>query len=274
MVSLVTVLMLAVSAVVGGFAVRKLWKIAWAGITLRRASRITNTGASAGDTIAATGTVFVDDTAPLADQLFDDTTDDIGMYVWRAWFADAGRYTYDFERGEFRQGRNPFAAGIEAGRFGLSATGRELYVDTSWLDREYDGDTLTELEVGNPISNMKLPALFTRHVFDAVQLSLSATAADRSMELLTDIINLYREDVTVDEFNVESRGVPTGTSLFVAGQLRVEAGERQVVGTNTTPLLLSDNGADGLRQKLWWHGLKNVLWLAGAVMIPLFFLFW
>ena len=272
MVSLVTLLVLGASAVIGFFAGRSLWEITRAGFTLRRAAPVT-AGASTGDTVAATGTAFVDDTAPLADELFDDT-DDVGAYVWRAWFADAGRYTYDFDRGESRQGRNPFAAGIEAGRFGVDAADRELYVDPSWYDRSYDVDTLSELEVGNPVTNAKLPALFTRHVFDAAELSLAGTVADRSMAQLTDHVELYRADVAVDEFNVESRGVTAGASLFVAGELRVDAGEWTIVGTDTTPLLLSDEGPDSLRRRLWWRGLKNGLWLAGAATASLALVVW
>lgn len=127
MVGLVALLVLSFGAVVGLFATRGLWETASAGITLRRASPVTGSEPAEGDVIAATGTVFVDDTARLADRLFDDTTGDVGAYVWRAWFADAGRYTYDFDRGEFRQGRNPFAAGVTAGRFGVTAAGRKLH---------------------------------------------------------------------------------------------------------------------------------------------------
>ncbi len=274
MVGFVDLLVLGLGVAIGVFAARGLWEAAKAGITLRRAARVSEGDVSAGDTVAATGAVFVDETAPLSDRLFDETTGDVGAYVWRAWFADASRYTYDFDRGEFRQGRNPFAAGVEAGRFGVADTGREVHVDPSWLDRAYDGDVLSELAVGNPVSNMKLPAVFTRHVFDAVQLSLSATVADRSVERLTDVVDLYREDVAVDEFSVESRGVPAGTSLFVAGELRVTDGEWTVAGTNGTPLLLSDEGVDGLRRQLWWHGVKKGLWLAAAVVVPSLMVFW
>lgn len=64
------------------------------------------------------------------------------------------------------------------------------------------------------------------------------------MEQLTAVGDLYRDDVVVDEFDTESCNIPDEPSLFVAGELRVDAGEWTVVGTDGTPLLLSDSGAD------------------------------
>ena len=94
--------------------------------------------------------------------------------------------------------------------------------------------------------------------------SLESTVGDCSMDRLTDVVDLYRDDVAADEFNVESRAITAGQRLFVHGEVRVKNGEHTIVGTDETPLLVSETGREGLTRQLWWRALKYVLALLAA----------
>lgn len=259
------VLLGGVLAVVGVWAVYRLSVVGRAVLALRGTPTSETTRLADGQTVAVEGPVFVDEPAAVADRLFDPGVETVGAYIWHAWFHNAGRYTYDFDRGELRQDRNTFASGLAAGRVGVTTGGQTLYVDLSWLRQAYDSDTLADLEVGNPASNAKLPAVLTRRVWDSVYVSLESTAGDCSIDRLTDVVDLYRDDVATDEFGVESRGITAGQQLFVHGKLRVTEGEYSIVGTDETPLLVSDTGREGLARQLRWRALKYVLSLLVAV---------
>jgi hypothetical protein len=253
------------------WAVHRLTVVGNAALTLRRTSIVDATQLEDGQPVAVDGRVFVDDSAPVAERLFDPTAGTVGAYLWQAWFADTGRYTYDFDRGELRRGRNTFASGFESGRWGVTTDGSEMYVDLSWLEQIYDAEALPDLEVGNPMSNAKLPTVVTRYVWDGVYVSLDSTISDCSMDRLTDIVNLYRDDVAADEFHLESRGITDGQELFVCGELRVQAGDVSIIGTDETPLLISDDGREGLKRQLLWRGLKYSLALVGALALGALF---
>jgi hypothetical protein len=271
MVNVLAWFILAIFALVVLWAAHRLWVIATATITLWRTGTTDATTAGHGDTVAVDGQVFVDDPAPLADRVFDPTEGPVGAYIWRAWFSDSGRYTYDFDRGELRQGRNPFAAGVETGAFGVTTSGRDLSVALSWLDRSYDGEDLDGLEVGNPASNTSLPAFLTRYVYDSLYVSLDRLVADCDVDRLLDTVDLYRSDVQTDEFGIGARGIPAGQRLFVHGELRVENGTPTIVGTDETPLLISDEGRGGLKRELWWRAVKYAIALVGAAAAIAFF---
>jgi hypothetical protein len=253
-----------VFAVVGVWAVHRLSVVANAALALRRTPTDETGHLADGRTVAVEAPVFVDEPAAVADRLFDSDDETVGAYLWHAWFPDTGRYTYDSDRGELRQGRNTFASGLEVGRIGVTTGGQPLYIDASWLQQLYDADTLSELEVGDPASNTKLPTVLTRHVWDSLYVSLNSTAGDCSVDRLTDVVDLYRDDVATDEFGVESRGVTAGRRLFVHGKLRVRDGEYVVGGTEETPLLVSDTGREGLARQLRWRALKYALALLAA----------
>jgi hypothetical protein len=254
------------------WAVHRLTVVGNAALALWRTPIVDATQPKDGQPVAVEGRVFVDEPAAVADRLFDPTVGTVGAYIWQAWFADAGRYTYDFDRGELRQGQNTFTSGFESGQWGVATDGSEMYIDLSWLEQVYDVEALSELEVGNPMSNAKLPTVVTRYVWDGIYLSLDSTISDCSMDRLTDIVNLYRDDVAADEFHIESRGITNGQDLFVCGELRVQAGDVCVIGTDETPLLISDGGREGLKRQLLWRGVKYSLALVGALTLGAFFL--
>jgi hypothetical protein len=259
MVGIGEVLLGGVFALIGVWALHRLSVVANAALTVRGVPTNDTTRFTDGQPVAVEGSVFVDEPAPIAQRLFDPDAETVGAYIWHAWFPDAGRYTYDFDRGELRQGRSTFASGLETGRVGVTADGQPIYTDFSWLQQLYGSDTLSGLEVGNPASNAKLPTFVTRHLWDSLYVSLESTVGGCSMNRLTDIVDLYRDDVATDEFNVESRGIRAGQQLFVCGELRVTDGECTVVGTGETSLLVSDTGRDGLIRQLRWRAAKYVL---------------
>lgn len=259
MVGIGEVLLGGVFAVVGVWALHRLSVVANAVLALRGVPTDDTTRFSDGQTVAIEGPVFVDEPASIAERLFDPHAEPVGAYLWHAWFPDTGRYTYDFDRDEFRQGRSTFASGFETGHLGVTTDGEALYIDVSWLQRLYNGETLSELDVGDPASNAKLPTVVTRHLWDSLYVSLESTVGDCSMDRLVDIVGLYRDDVATEKFNVESRGITAGQQLFVCGELRVRDGAYTLVGTGETPLLVSDSGRDGLTRQLRWRAGKYVL---------------
>jgi len=265
MIGVPELLLVIVLGTVGVWAAHRLSVVAKIALALRRAPATQATRFTDGQTVAVKGPVFADDSAPIADRLFDPDVGTVGAYLWHAWFPDTGRNTYDFDQGEFRQGRNTFASGLEADQIGVTTNGQTLYIDFSWLDQIYDTDTLSELEVGNPVSNAKLPAVVTRYIWDGSYVSLTSTESDCSMDRLTDIAALSRDDVAADEFTVEARGITAGQQLFIHGELQVTDGEYVIGGTDKTPLLVSDTGREGLVRQLRWRALKYVLVLLAAV---------
>jgi hypothetical protein len=198
MVSITAVLLGGVFALAGVWAAHRLTVVANAALALRGTPTNDRTRLTEGQPVAIEGRVFVDE-----GRVFDSSVDTVGAYIWHAWFVYASRYTYDFDRGELRQGRNTFAPGLETGRFGVTVGGQTLSVELSWHDEVYDTTDLSELDVGNPKSNARLPTFVARYVWDGMYISLDSTVGDCSMDELTDIVDLYREDAETDEFNVE-----------------------------------------------------------------------
>jgi len=259
-----------VFGIVGVWAIHRLSVVTKIILALRRTPTNEMAGLADGQTVAVEGTVFADDSAPVADRLFDPDVGTVGAYLWHAWFPDTGRNTYDFDKGEFRQGRSTF--GLEVGEVGVTTDGQTLYIDFSWLDQVYDADGLSQLEVGNPMKNTKLPTVLTRHIWDGSYVSLTSTEGDCSMDRLTDVVTLSRDDIATDEFSVEARGITTGQQLFIHGELRTKDGAYVIGGTDETPLLVSDTGREGLVRQLRWRALKYVLALLGAVGLGALFI--
>lgn len=271
MVNLLAWVLVGIFAIVTLWAAHRLWILSTVAFALWRTDKTNAATAAHGDTVALNGQVFVDQPAPISERLFEPTDGPVGAYVWQVWFVEGGRYTYDFDRGEFRKGREPFASGIETGEFGIQTDGRDVAVNLSWLDRTYDGDNLAGLEVGNPVSNISLPVFLRRYLFDSLYISLNSLVSDCSMDRLRDIIDLYRDDVDTDEFGVGAQGIQAGQQLFVHGELRINGGSPTVVGTDKTPLLVSDGGQDGLKQKLGWQAVKSAIVIPLAVTLIVFF---
>jgi hypothetical protein len=271
MIGLWEALLGGVFAIVALWAGHRLLAISNGFLALRGASSPDGTQLEDGQAVAVEGTVYVDEPAVAASRLFDPGDGTVGAYIWHAWFPDAGRYTYDSDRGEFRQGRNTFAAGLAAGRIGITSGGRDLDLEFDWYDELYENDPLEGLEVGNPAQSTKLPTVVTRYVWDSVYVSLQSPIGDCSIDRLTDIVDLSRDDVAAEEFSLSARGITAGTELFVQGELHRRDGEQVIVGTDATPLLLSDTGRGGLIRQLRWRAAKYTLALLGAVALGIVF---
>ncbi|SDJ77244.1 hypothetical protein SAMN05216226_1095 [Halovenus aranensis] len=258
-------------AVVGLVLLYRLAGVVSAFATVWAASPSENPTVADGEPITVDGRVFVEESATVTDRLFPDAPD-VGGYVWQAGFPSAGTYTYDSARGEFRQRRTPFASGVESGQLGVESGGQRLYLDFDWLRDQYDCPALTDLEVGNPRKNVSLPALVTRYLIDSEFVCLHSTVGEVAVDKLTDVVELYRDDVHTDEFFVDARGIPAGQELFVHGNVKLRNGRPAVVGTDDTPLVVSDRGKRGLCRMLLWKAAKYGLVLAvvgllGAVFV-------
>jgi len=253
------------------WALHRLSVIGRAAIALRGAETTDIYQYEDGQQVAIEEQVVVDEAAPVAERIFDSVDETIGAYSWHAWFPDVGRYTYDFERGELRKGRNTFASGFEVGNVAIKTGGKPLEIDFAWFESVYEPDRLSGLEIGDPRSNTKLPTFMTRHFWDSLYVSLSTVTGDCSMTRLADVIDLHRNDVDTDEFNIEGRGITTGQELFVHGQLHVRNGEYTIVGTDKTPLIISDTGRKGYLKRLLWRAIKYLIALVGAIGLTVLF---
>lgn len=224
-----------------------------------------------GQQVAVEGQVTVGEPAAVADRLFDATDRPVGAYIWHAWTPDTGRNTYDFDRGELRGGRNTFAAGIETGKLGVSTHAQQLSIDVDWLRDLYDTDDLSDLAIGDPVSNTSLPTFVTRHLWDSIYISLETAIGDCPATQLRDVVNLHTDDTSADAYGIEARGITAGQQLFILGEVRERDDEYTVTGTDQTPLLISDTGRSGLVSQLRWRALKYALALIGAAGLMILF---
>lgn len=257
-------------AVLALVAAWRLSSVLKALVALWRRPQAAETEITPDETVSVEGEAFVEEPAVAADRLFDDGPQDVGSYVWRAAFTSGGSYTYDFERGELRTVRRSFASGIETGRFGVSIGRTDLYVDPSWLSRSYDTEPLSEIRIGEHRSNVSLPLRLSQRLFDSPYLDLTTVGECRSGEL-RDIVEVRIHDSRTDEFVVEGRGIPAGAQLFVSGTVRIEDGRPRMVGTGDAPLLISNTGRSGLRNRLLRVTLKNILLIALVVGLGVLF---
>jgi hypothetical protein len=258
-------------AVLALVAARRLSSVLKAFVALWRRPQVTETDITPNENASVEGKAFVEEPATAADRLFDNSVQSIGSYVWRAGFTSGGSYTYDFERGELRTVRRSFVSGIETGRFGVSIGNEDVYVDPSWLCRAYDSEPLSEVTIGEHRSNVSLPLRLSQRLFDSPYLNLTTVGECRSGEL-TDIIEVRIHDDRTDEFVIEGRGIQAGVRLFVSGTVRVEDGRPTIVGTKDAPLLISDTGRSGLRNRLIWAILKKTFLIALVVGLGVLFL--
>lgn len=272
MIGIPELLLGVVFATIGVWSIHRLAVVAKIAITLRKTPHNETVRFADGQTVAVEGPVFVDESAPVGDRLFDSEGTRVGAYLWQAWFPDSGRNTYDFDEGELQQGKNTFASGIEAGNVGVTTSGQTLYIDFSWLDELYDTDVLSELEVGNPVSNATLPTFVTRHIWDGSYITLTSAKGECSVDRLTDVVSVSRDDVATEEFTLEARGITEGHQLFVHGELRVTDGAYVISGSDSTPLLVADTGRQGLLRHLQWRALKYVLALLAAIALGALFI--
>jgi hypothetical protein len=225
-----------------------------------------------GQQVAVEGQVIVDEAAPVAERIFDQRDGAIGAYIWYVWTSDVGRNTYDFDRGEFRAGRTMLASGFEVGDIAITTGDQPLQIDLGWFESVYDPDRLSKLEVEDPLSSTQLPTFMTRYFWDSLYVSLSTVIGDCSLTRLVDIVDQYPDDLDTDEFNIEARGITAGEELFVHGELQVRNGEYTIVGTDTTPLIVSDTGRTGYLKGLLWRAIKYLIALVGAIGLIDFFI--
>ena len=265
MVGLIEGLLGVVLVLVILWALHRLSVIGKATLTLWRTPVDTGVQFEDGQQIALEGQVVVDEPARVAERLFDPTDRPVGAYIWHAWTPDTGRNIYDFDKDELRGGQNTFASGIEVGQVGITTDGHQLNINFNWFHDTYGPDTLSELDVGTPMSYAKLPTFMTRYLSDSIYISLESAIGECGINRLRDVLNIHNSDVSAEEFNIEARGITAGQQLFIIGELEESSGVYSLRGTDQTPLLISDTGREGLIKQLRWRALKYVLALVGAV---------
>ena len=253
------------------WALHRLSVIGRAALALRGAETTELYQYGDGQQVAVDGQVIVDEAAPVAERIFEQKDGAIGAYIWHAWTPDVGGNIYDFERGELRPVRSTFASGFEAGHVSVKTGGQPLEIDFGWFESVYDPDRFSELEIGDPRRNTKLPTFMTRHLWDSLYVSLSTPIGDCSLTRLADIVEQYRDDVDADRFNIEGRGITAGEELFVHGEVQVRNGGYRIVGTDRTPLIISDTGRTGYRKGLLWRAIKYLIALVGAIGLLVLF---
>lgn len=207
--------------------------------------------------IAVEGDVVVDRSAYAADRAVENTDSPVGAYLWRAAFSNR-KNVIDFKNRTVREGRITFESGVESGQFGVASDNRPIRVDPTWLVDVHDGTLLSDLTVSGTHSQIKL----TIPLWESPCIHLTSTKTTRTLDRVSDLIDVGR-DVDLEEYYLEAKPIYDGTTVAVYGKLCIEQGEPVIRGSDTVPLVISDDGFDGLRRnlkrRLVKHGVTAVV---------------
>jgi len=237
-------------------AARLYWSLS--GIDLSGPTKLVD-----GEPTAIEGDVAVDDPAHAGERATDDADAPIAMYVWRTRFQKAGNNKIDFRNREIKPSMSTFASGVESGTFEVADGERAARVDPGWLVDAHESTTLSELEVGGIDSSDRLSV----YPWDSHYVHLSDDATERPLGRMRGVVDTHNSDVDLDEYHFESKTVPEGETLAVRGEVQIEQGEPVVRGTDETPLFVSDEGFDGLRNALRRRTLKYLSYTGALVAV-------
>ncbi|QSG08404.1 hypothetical protein [Halapricum desulfuricans] len=221
-----------------------------------------------GEQVALTGELVVDEPVETGDAAVPDADRPVGAYVWRARFPDNTNSDLTIEDwGWERQHWHTFASGIESGRVSVRANGRTVAIDLSWFEKVTGVDTLGDLELGGVTNTERL----STYLWDSRYHYLRNRTEHRSFRWFAGHVRRHNEGVDLDRYLLEARPLLEGTTVSVSGELRIEAGQPILRGSDETPLLVSDQGFDGhrcwLRQRLLREGGLSAGLLVAAVAL-------
>lgn len=145
--------------------------------------------------------------------------------------------------------------------------GREIRVDPSWLAATHDSTELSTFSLDGVQSSTPLSS----RTWKSPYVHLADCRSEVTFEAVADIITTDETDADPAEHYLESKAIPEGERLSVRGEVRVEQGEPVIRGSEETPLVLSDQGFDGLgsdlRTRVAKYGLISLGTLATAAVL-------
>ncbi|MFW5956380.1 MAG: hypothetical protein ACOCQY_03145 [Halorhabdus sp.] len=207
-----------------------------------------------GERVALTGELIVEDPVETGQAAVPDADRPVGAYVWRARLPDNTNGDLTIEDwGWERQHWHTFASGIEYGRVSVAADGRTVPIDLSWFETAIEADALSDLELGGITNTERL----STYLWDSRYHYLRNRTEHRSFRWFAAYVQRHNDGVDLDRYLLEARPLIDGHTVSVSGELRIEAGQPILCGTDETPLLISDQGFDGHRRWLRQQALRN-----------------
>lgn len=230
-------------------------------IATRRATPTSAADVRDGEYVLLTGTVTVDEPAPHANRLVNESAP-VGAYLWRGASPDETN-TIDFEERTVREQRNTFASGIEAGQFSIDDGTGSVRVDPTWLRDAYDGVRPSDASVGN----YTLPT-FSARLWDTPAVYLTSEKTTHTIDRVGDVFEDVSDDID-HNYYAESLPIVEGDDVAVVGSIKMDRGEPVVRGDDETTFAISNAGIDGFRRYLRWYLVKHG---AGCVILILVFI--
>ncbi|MFC6964462.1 hypothetical protein [Halocatena marina] len=218
-----------------------------------------------GEPAAIEGAVIVDEPAYAADRTVDHTDSAVGAYLWRATFPKSNKKVIDFKNRNIRQARITFASGMEFGEFSVANNKRKIRVDPTWLLESHESTRLAELTAHGLNSDNAIAI----SLWDSPHIRLTGTKTKRTLDQLRDLTNT-RDSKGLDSYHIESKPIHEDTTIAIYGNIRIEQGEPVIYGTDETPLTISEQGFDGLRNSLRFKIVKNGLVFLFSLSIIVF----
>jgi hypothetical protein len=217
-----------------------------------------------GESVALSGELFVEESAPMGAATVDGADRAVGAYLWRARFPDNTNSSLTIEEwGWERQRWHTFASGLEWGRFGVATDGRTVRIDPEWLRSTTGGTPLGQVEVGGAMTSDR----FSISTWDSWYTCLRNRTEHRSLRRFAGHVGRHDDGIDLDRYLLEARPLVDGTSVSVSGELHVERGEEVLRGTDETPLLLADGGFDEHRRWLRRQALRKGGVVAGGLLL-------
>lgn len=218
----------------------------------------------AGENVALTGELTVEDPVETAAAAVEDPDQPVGMYLWQSRFPDNSNSDLTIEDwGWERQHWHTFASGIEWGQFGIDTGSQTVRIDPSWLRTALDADRLDELEIGGVNKHDR----FSVYLWDSWYIYLRNRIEHRSFQRFAGDVQRHNDDIDLDRYLLEARPLLEGDEVSISGEIHVEQGEPVLGGTDNTPLLLSDNGFGEHRRWLRQRIIRKGAFITGLLVV-------
>ncbi|OAQ54764.1 hypothetical protein HTG_04150 [Natrinema mahii] len=226
-----------------------------------------------GEPAAIEGPVTVEESAYASDRVVENTGPSVGFYLWRATFPSRNN-VIDFENRTVREGRVTLQSGIESGTFGVRSNHGSIDIDSTWLLDTGNGIRLSELSVSGFHSHIKIAI----PLWESSSLHLTTGKTSRTLDGISDLIDVRipeNKQSKLDKYYLEAKPIRDGSTIAVHGKIRLEQGKPVLYGTDAVPLVISDQGFDGLRRALRTRMAKSggisVALLTSIAVIWIFF---
>jgi len=217
-----------------------------------------------GESVALTGELVVEASAPMGDATVEEADRAVGAYLWRARFPDNTNSSLTIEEwGWERQRWHTFASGFEWGRFSVTTDGQTVRIDPAWLRSATGAKPLGQVTVGGMMKSDR----FSISPWDSWYTYLRHHTEHHSLRRFAGHVQRHNDSIDLDRYLLEARPLVAGTSVSVSGELHVEQGETVLRGTDEMPLLLTDGSFDEHRRWLRRQATRKSGIVAGVLFL-------